>query len=396
MTSTNAVQAIASPATEAVFATLSVPPERPADSFVLHAPLELAARASLLEHASSDAQPAIVRRINAIADDWTACSAPLDDPNELPPHADPYDELVVAATAGDTRSADAAFVAFCRSAEPDRVLDALAELTCDRLGGAAHAAIFVDQIGRLPHITPNHLLAGRALLIDIVRKWDRRIHWIDDIDTESDQPDTTLFEQLRDVPSPGELDSHFIDPTMSIVDRTGLARDLIAPALAHTTVADARVQLLRLAAHSMLQESLAHAPYGWSHCLTMPQATLHTAHRLADPERSIAVAATYVCGFRATLSTTVIDPSWVPEPVDADLTLTVATPAQAAGLLWHATTERPRLVQELIDYAGAGADSHLAKYTEACLTAARDDPEAEALFHAAMAHLAAWWMHSGR
>ena len=95
-------------------------------------------------------------------------------------------------------------------------------------------------------------------------------------------------------------------------------------------------------------------------------------------------------------STTAIDPSWVPEPVDADLTLTVATPAQAAGLLWHATTERPRLVQELIDYAGAGADAHLAKYTEACLTAARDDPEAEALFHAAMAHLAAWWMHSGR
>ena len=196
--------------------------------------------------------------------------------------------------------------------------------------------------------------------------------------------------------SPGELDSHFIHPTMSIVDRTGLARELIAPALTHTTVADARVQLLRLAAHSMLQDNPAHAPYGWSHCLTMPQATLNMAHRLPDPERSIAVAATYVCGFRATLSTTAIDPAWEPEPVGAGLTLANATAAQAAGLLWHATTERARLVQELIDFAGAAEDTHLAKYTEACLTAARDDPGAAPLFHAAMAYLATWWIRSGR
>ncbi len=395
MTFTNALQAIASPATEAVFATLSVPPARPADSFVLHAPLELAARTSLLAVASSDARPAIIRRINAIADQWTAFSAPLDNPTEFPLDADPYDELVVAASAGDTMSADAAFVALCRAADPDRVLDTLAELTLDRLGGAGHAAIFVDQIGHLPHVTPNHLLAGRALVIDIVRSWDRRIEWIDDIGADCADRDTTLFEQLLDVRSPGDPGSNFIDPTMSIVDRTGLASELIAPALAHTTVADARVQLLRLAAHSMLQDSPAHAPYGWTHCLTMPQATLNTAHRLPDAERAVAVAATYVCGFRATLSSTAIDPAWEPDPVDAGLTLASATAGQAAGLLWHATTERARLVQELIDFAGAAEDAHLAKYTEACLTAARDDPDAEALFHAAMAHLAAWWVQSG-
>jgi hypothetical protein len=275
------------------------------------------------------------------------------------------------------------------------VLDLLAELTLDRLGGAAHASIFVDQIGRLPEISPNHLLGGRALLIDVVRGWDRRIEWIDDIDTDPPGTGINLFDQLLDVPSPGDPGSNFIFPTMSLVDRTGLARELIAPALPHTTVTDARVQLLRLAAHSMLQDSPEHAPYGWTHCLTMPQATLDTAHRLPDPSRAVAVAATYVCGFRGTLSTTAIDPTWEPEPVDPGLALASATPSQAAGLLWHATTDRPRLVQELIDVAGAAEDAHLVKYTEACLTAARDDPHAAHLFHAAMAYLAAWWIQSG-
>jgi hypothetical protein len=380
---------------DVVFATLSVPPESPADSFVLHAPLELAARSTLLGLASARALPAIIDRIDAIADDWQAYAPPLDDGIELPVDTDPEASLRAAAAISDYLSADAAYVTLCRTTAPDRVLDLLAELTIDRLGGAAHASIFVDQIGRLREITPNHLLAGRALLIDVVRGWDRRIEWIDAIDPDARRPDATLFEQLLDVPSPGDPGSNFIYPTMSIVDRTGLARELIAPTLAHTTVADARIQLLRLAAHSMLQDDPAQAPYGWTHCLTMPQATLNMAHRLPDPSRAVAVAATYVCGFRGTLSETAVDPTWEPEPVGPGITLANASPAEAAGLLWRATTDRPRLVQELIDLAGAAEDAHLVKYTEACLTAARDDPDAAHVFHAAMAYLGAWWIQAG-
>jgi hypothetical protein len=394
MTSANVVRAATPPDIDSVLSTLSIPPEKPADSFVLHAPLEIAARSSLLALASSEARPAIIERINAVADGWSRFSPPLGNPAELTVGADPADELRAAAAAGDAFSADAAFVALCRTDDADRVLDTLAELTRDRLGGAAHAAIFIDQIGRSCHSTPLQLLAGRALLMSVVRSWDWRIHWIDDIDPDIDTPPATLFEQLLDVRSPGDAGSTSIYPTMSIVDRSGLARKLIAPTLAQTSVADAREALLRVAAHSMLQDNPEHAPYGWTHCLTMPQATLNTAHRLPDPERSVAVAATYVCAFRATLSTTAINPDWEPEPVAPELTLSRATPLQAAGLLWHATTERPRLVQELIDLAGAAEDAHLAKYTEACLTAARDDPSAGHLHHAAMAYLSAWWSQS--
>ncbi len=388
MTSTNVIQPVVA---ADVLAALAVPPAQPADSFVLHAPLEFAARSSLFAMASDDARPAISARIDAIAADWTAFSAPLDNPTELPAAADPEDRLHAAATAGDILTADAAFVALCRTAEPDQVLDTLARLTLDRLGGAAHASIFVDQVGRSGHATPLQMLTGRALLVDIVRNWDWRLHWIDDIDPHVDGPPATLSEQLLDVRSPGDPGSNFIHPTMSIVDRTGLARELIAPTLAHTSVADARVRLLRIAAHSMLQDDPEHAPYGWTHCLTMPQAVLNTAHRHSDPIQSIAVAATYVCGFRATLTTTAIDLAWQPEHVDPALPIAQATPLEAASLLWHATTERSRLVQELVDTAGAAEDTHLVKYTEACLTAARDDPAAEQLFHAAMAYLSAWW-----
>ena len=52
----------------------------------------------------------------------------------------------------------------------------------------------------------------------------------------------------------------------------------------------------RIAAWSMLQEPPDYAPYGWSHCLTMPQAVMGIAGDGVDVPRVTAVAATYVVG----------------------------------------------------------------------------------------------------
>ena len=100
----------------------------------------------------------------------------------------------------------------------------------------------------------------------------------------------------------------------------------------------ARSLLSRVAAWSMLQDDPEHAPYGWSHCLTMPQGVLSPA--VDDPHRrgAVAVAATYVAGFRAALGSVRLDPSSVPEPVaTTDLVEAIAdSPLAAAAVAWHA------------------------------------------------------------
>jgi hypothetical protein len=57
-----------------------------------------------------------------------------------------------------------------------------------------------------------------------------------------------------------------------------------------------------------------------------------------------------------------------------------------AAAAWHADAEqRTRIVQQLVDHAAPHRDAHLAKYTLACLEAARSDPDAAHLFLAAAA-----------
>jgi hypothetical protein len=182
---------------------------------------------------------------------------------------------------------------------------------------------------------------------------------------------------------------------MSLVEKSGLATSLLdAPTRGLDVRAASRV-LLRVAAWSMLEEPTDHAAYGWSHCLTLPQAALGIAGALADPSDAVAVAATYVLGFRSIDGSVSIDPSWAPEPLgarrDRREALT-ASPAEAASAIWHARRdELPLLVAHVVAAAAAHEDAHLAKYTLACLDAAADDPAAERLFLAAAAFLNAWW-----
>ena len=67
---------------------------------------------------------------------------------------------------------------------------------------------------------------------------------------------------------------------MAQAEDSGMAPRLLSGLL--TAGADAtvgRVELARVAAWSMLQEPTDHAPYGWTHCLTMPQAVMALATR---------------------------------------------------------------------------------------------------------------------
>jgi hypothetical protein len=384
---------------EAAAERLAVPRVEPADSFVLHAPLELMARAGLLAHVDPASREDARRRIAWLAATYVAAGPGVDDPiapaHERDPGAD-VAWLAAAVDAGDLDAVDRAAVAVCSSATAAELAAALVDVVVPRLSAAAHGSIFLHLLPRLMASNAPAAMMARGLLRELTRNPDWSVTWIDERDPRVPAADGSaeLTERLLAPPSPGDPGSNFIYPTMSLVDRSGLATSLLDDATAGLSVAAARRSLLRVAASSMLQDDPAAAPYGWSHCLTMPQATLGVAPLSASPDRAIAVAATYVLGFRSTLRTIALDEAWEPvpgAPLDAD-GLLEAGPSEAAAAMWHADDEaRVGLVRRVATHAALHHDAHLAKYTLACIDAARDDPFAARLFLAAAAYLGGWW-----
>jgi hypothetical protein len=140
----------------------------------------------------------------------------------------------------------------------------------------------------------------------------------------------------------------------------------------------ATADLLRVATASMLLDTPEHAPYGWSHCLTIPQATASIAPLLGAPDRALAVAATHIVGFRAGLGS-------------APLRELARGRLSTEGTLPIAGPDTDEL-QAVIDHAAVHPDAHLAKYVVACLDAARTDPDAAGQHLAAAVHLDRWWI----
>jgi len=376
---------------------LAVPRQGPADSFVLHAPLELMARSALLRWVRPDRREQARQRLVWVAAAFGQQPA-AEGAGGPAPAAATVAELRAAVEAADQDGADRAAAALAGTTTAAELADALADLLVARLSAAGHGSIFLYHLPRLVAADPAAPLMARGLLREVARHPDWELTWMDGRDRRA-TPTGDLFERLLDHPSVGDPGSHFIFPTMSVVERDGLASSLLGPATDGLAVVAARRDLLRVAALAMLQDDPGCAPYGWSHALTMPQATLGVAARCQDPGRAVAVAATHVLGFRATQGTRRLDPRWSPAPPPATVdvhTFLDAGPDVAAAALWHAgDAERDGYVGELATYAACHSDAHLAKYTLACLDATRDDPGAGRLFLAAAAFLAGWWRTRG-
>ena len=374
--------------------TLTTPHVEPPDSFMLHAPLELMARAELLPKVSPRARDRARSRIADLATTWSSAGTPKP-PSQLPAPADPLGALRSALADGDIETVDSAYRALCGQRTTDRLVADLAGPVLAHLGGAGHASIFFELLPRFAPTDVNPALMARTLLADLARHPDWRLTWIDQPHPTRHVTDS-LTDRLVHPTSDEQPESTFIHPTMSLIDRTGLAAEVLSDVTAGLSTGQARRELLRVAAHSMLQDDPAHAPYGWTHCLTMPHAALALAETSGDPQRAIDIAATCVLGFRATQSGSAIDPRWRPDPpanVDVHTALE-AGPDAAAAFAWHASaTEGPSLTQAIVDYAASHHDAHLVKYTVAALHAARLDPGVAHLFRAATAYLAAWWHH---
>jgi hypothetical protein len=391
----------------AVSAVLARPKVDPADSFVLHAPLELLARAALLRMVPPHDRRAARRRLVWLAASFAAAGQSLPDPEPGPGvnpsgaagrDRDPIDSiarrLIAALERGELDDVDRLTVALARSSTPIELQRHLSGAVVTSLAAAAHASILLYLLPRAHDAVD--LGIARGPLRELARHPDWKIRWFEDPD-EPPAP-MRLRMALLDVPTLGVPGSTFIFPIMAQAAESGLAVARLSDAISHRVDrVTARQELSRVAAWSMLQESAEHAPYGWTHCLTMPQAVISLAGRTSDPRVALAVAATHVVGFRAALGHAHLDPDHQPDRPRVDggedlAELLASGRDEAAAAAWHTPSDRlGDLVAALAANAAVHHDAHLAKYTLACFDAGVADPSHRRLYLAAAASLAAWW-----
>ena len=335
-------------------ASVAVPKAEPADSFVLHAPLEVLARAALLSRLGPDARSRARERLVWVADEYRQAGDPVVAP-AVPDHAtvgEAAAALVKAMAAGDLDEVDRHAAWLGARATVAELRSRLGPAVAPSLGAAAHAPILLHLMGRVPAVGPG-LLRGPA------RELARRPDQVVPVDGLVDG-DAPLLDALLGAPLLGMPGSAFILPMVR--HGAGAAAELLVGA--SDDGAAARVAVSRVAAWSMVQEPPDHAAYGWTHALTIPQAVLS----VGLPARpAVAVAASQAIGFRASMGTRPLDPA-APLP-----------PTTGLG------------PDELAAAASRHGDAHVVKYTLAALDAAAYDPGCRDLYLAAANRLHEWW-----
>jgi hypothetical protein len=169
-----------------------------------------------------------------------------------------------------------------------------------------------------------------------------------------------LLSKRFNQPSNNRLDDAFADQVIKIPRSTYAD---FGP-----TLATEKLRTKQVAALSMLQDDPAHAPYGWTHCFTLPHSILSLTDVVSDTVRAVRIAATHALGFRATLGRTRLVYPYAPEPRLASSLLDLE-PADVAAVAYHAVGDHGRSLRtQLIECAAVHADAHLVTYTMACLT----------------------------
>jgi hypothetical protein len=375
----------------AVAGSIAAPKARINSSFLLHAPLELLARAWLLPHVPPYRREAARRRIAEIAARYAAAGPEI----ESKPKAYRSDDaalcaLSMALRTGDADAADGALLFLAPRILIERFRALLAEPVLPLLGAAAHAPILLMLLEAAPARLPEYCALLRSPLRALALEANRRLLWMEAASGPDGAPAPALFDCLASPPRV-ETSSNSIASTMLAIERDGYAARILAAATNGMTVPTARRILLRVAALSMLLDDPKHAPYGWTHCFTLPQAVLSLADVASDMTRVVRIAATHSLGFRATLGCVRLQYPFLSQ-LQTESTASQREPSAAAAAVFNAgAAQHPSIRAQLVERAAIHADAHLVKYTVACLLAADRDPQEASLYLAAAAYLGAWW-----
>jgi hypothetical protein len=385
---------------EAAIAAITPPKIARPSSFVLHAPLELLARAALLPYVAPDAYPRARRQIAAVAVRYAHAGPAIDDPEVTHSSTDTaLSALIGSLNEGNPDGVDSALLFLLPRVPLLDLRRAFIDEMVPCLGAAGHAPILLASLTREAGRKLNHLSnVGwllRAPLRTLAASAHSRLTW-----HQTGSPpatsinEDTLFDRLAAPPlvSPP---STSIAPMVLAVEQSGETVNLLQEPIRELSAQNAEQILLRVAAYSMLQDNPDEAPYGWTHCLTLPQGLLQNADASRNHHALIAVAATHVLASRAVLGKVVINAN--PPLPTSHTNLSEADPGTAASIAFHANpTQHKEIITTLATEATIHHDAHLAKYTLACFETAARDPVAAPLFIAAAAYLGAWWKNQKR
>jgi hypothetical protein len=376
-----------------VAASIARPKVKIHSSFLLHAPMELLARSRLLQYLPLPKRAAVRRRIAEIAVRYASEGPEIESRSKeysTVEHA--LLELSAALLAGDADAVDTSLQYLLPRVSAERLRASLAQAVLPSLGAAGHTPILLMMLPGAAQRFPGMAALLRSPLRAVALEASLRITWMDTVSQSTAGAAAELFDRLAAVPLRTAASTFFsIASIMLAVQRNGYAARLLTPVTNVKTAPEAMRILLRVAALSMLQDDPAHAPYGWSHCFTIPQAILSLADVALDVTRVVRIAATHALGFRAMLGRTRLQYPYIPECRKVG-GLLQRDPTEAAAVAFNAAGDERQLIRApLIEHAATHADCHLVKYTLACLVAADRDPEESALYLAAAAYLGAWW-----
>lgn len=367
-------------------------------SFVLHAPLELLARAALLPYVDPAARDRARRRIVALVDGYEASGPPrlAATRTDFPSIDGAGDALRAAMGSGDHDGADDAATWLGDHAGPSDIRALLAPVLLPCLDAAGHANIYLALLERTqPRGVPGQLLRH---VVHAATSPTPLAMTVPPVRVDADRAQVAsgrIAHALASIRPISPPPSDFIAPLVLHAEASGVfdallddERRFAAPPVADHT-------LLRFASQAMLQGPPEQAAYGWTHCLTLAQAPLLMADRGADAGVAGYVAAAYLAAHWACHGRGRLDLDLVPAPVDVSLEEALAAgPDVAAAVAWHHPAP-PVVARALASSASVNHDAHRVKYTLACLDAAALDPPAAPLHLAAAAHLASWWQHAG-
>jgi hypothetical protein len=280
-------------------------------SFRFHAPLELMARQSLLPLVSPADRGLARIQMLAMAAYYESKGEPASPTaRKISPMrtSEAVAELRRALQQGDVEFADALCLRLADDCGLHAALDSVADLCVRTLSGAGHTQIGLMLTARMwSEVGPSALGLARTGLRMLAQAPNRNLGPVKRHAT-LDNPEKELEARLSKLPGLGGDLSRGLPGIMQAAENAGLVDEVIGDALLSSEDAEscegAMRAVCRIAAHSMLRDSQEVAKYGWSHCLTIPQAAWALTRFV--PVQTFAAqaahsAAAWVIGHRAML-----------------------------------------------------------------------------------------------